>query len=62
MPHTADSIDYKTLYFSLFNRISRLANEISEQNSPADTKAEEIILKLCNIMLDTEEQYLTLSE
>lgn len=62
MPHDDDLINYKALYFSLFNRLARLTDEITEKNSPTDKKAEEIFLKLRNIMLDAEEQYLSLSE
>lgn len=54
--------DYQKLYLSLFGRISSYTEEIARTSSPTDRQAEAIFLKLCQIMQDTEEQYLTLTE
>lgn len=57
-----ETINYKVLYVSLFDRISRLATEIAKESDAADTKAEAFFLKLRTIMLEAEEQYLALTE
>lgn len=57
-----DTIDYKTLYFYLFNRISKLNEQIAAQADEADEKTKSFMLQLRLMQMEAEEKYLKLAE
>lgn len=57
-----DNVDYKTLYYFLFNKITWLSERIIETADNSDQSARAFVLQLHFLQLQAEEKYLEMTE